>query len=153
VLLVTVTRNGEPEVEAVKTARIGWHQETATFSEDADLECFERRIETLLGARAQQDLLRLELQGALGLAATTRLEQMIESWRARLLRLKLEREVSVIPTPDEIASLTRRPADPLISRVAAKLVTLSTGGDEAASARQALRELHAACHPSNPRDA
>ncbi len=152
VVIVSVTRGGAPKVEAVRTARIGWHQETATFSENADLDVLEERIETLLGSRAQQDLLRLELHGALGLEATTRLEQAIEVWRARLLRLKLERDVSVVPTSEEIAALTHRATDPLISRVAGKLLGLSAGGEEGASARLALRELHAACHSASPTD-
>jgi hypothetical protein len=40
----------------------------------------------------------------------------------------------------------RRATDPLIARVAAKLVALSEGdGEQTEVARIALRELHAAC--------
>jgi len=52
----------------------------------------------------------------------------------------------VAPSAEEVDALTRRVADPLISRVAAALVTQAEGTDENASiARIALRELHAAC--------
>ena len=50
-------------------------------------------------------------------------------------------------TAAETEELTRRAGDPLISRVAAKLVAQAAGaGPEAGIARVALRELYAACH-------
>lgn len=148
VLLVTATRGGAvPVVRAVRTARFGWHREAAVFAGDADLAGLEQKVEVLLGSRAQQDLLLLELRGQLGIEATTRLEQAIEAWRARLLRLKLDHAVAVAPTPGEIEGLTQRAADPLISRVAAGLIARAGSEDEEGeAARLALRELHAACH-------
>ena len=46
----------------------------------------------------------------------------------------------------DVYDVTRRAGDPLISRVAARLTAMAAGDDEAAAtARVALRELHAAC--------
>ena len=96
---------------------------------------------------ASKDLLRLELTGSLGVQVASRLEQLIESLQARLLRLKLTNKVVVAPNAEEIQALTQRPSDPLIARVASQLVARAGGSDEtAASARIALRELYAACN-------
>jgi DNA repair exonuclease SbcCD nuclease subunit len=141
VLLVTAARGALPVVEPVRTARLGWHRLACDFAEDADLVRLESEVEALLGQRAQSDLLELALTGALGIEATTRLAQKLEAWEARLLRLTLAQEVRVAPTPDEIAALTQRASDPLIARVAARL--LEREGD--AAAEIALRELHAMC--------
>ena len=100
----------------------------------------------MLGTRANQDLLRLHLGGALGIEAATRLEQMFEGWNARLLRVKLNQQIVIVPSASELEGLTRRTADPLICQVAAQLAAMAGGDDDqAAVARIALRELHAAC--------
>jgi hypothetical protein len=53
--------------------------------------------------------------------------------------------VSVAPTEEEAAAMTRRAEDPLIAAVASQLGMQGMGDDEeAAVARLALRELHAA---------
>ncbi|MEO8351188.1 MAG: DNA repair exonuclease [Chthoniobacteraceae bacterium] len=154
VLVVTVDRGSVPKVEPVRTARIGWYQHSENLLDDSDLSGLEEKVAALLGSRAQQDLLRLELRGQLGIEATTQLEQNLEAWRARLLRLKLDRQIAVAPSPAEIESLTRRANDPLISRVSEKLLALTStdNGDATAHARLALRELHAACHQPELRD-
>lgn len=139
ILLVAASRGGLPEVTRVRTARLGWHEVVFDFAGDAGLDGLEAEI----GTRTTQDLLRLELSGTLGIAAAARLEQMIESWQARLLRLKLSNHTRLAPSPDEIAAMTQR-ADPLISRVAARLVTQQAGENEdGIIARIALQELHA----------
>jgi len=75
------------------------------------------------------------------------LDGLIEAWEARLLRVKLSNLTAMAPTDDEIRMLTARAGDPLVSRVASRLVTVTSGDDreESAAARIALRELHAAC--------
>jgi len=146
VLIVAATRGQVPAVHPVATARFKWHRHAFVFTDDASLANLERQVDELIGNRANEDLLRLELAGSLGIEATTRLEQRIESWRARLLRLKLANRAVVAPSPEEMEALVRRPADPLIARVASALVArATTGGDDAAVASLALRELHAAC--------
>ena len=144
VLAVTAGRGSAPEVHAVPTARFGWHQVVFEFADDAGLTRLEEKLDGLIGNRVQQDLLRLELRGPLGIEASTRLDERIEAWRARLLRLKLTGDVFVAPSQGEIESLTQRTFDPLIARVATRLVEVCrAGGADAACARSALRELHA----------
>lgn len=147
VLLVTAARGALPQVEPVGTARLGWLRFAFEFAEDADLARLEGEIEARIGQRAQEDLLELTLGGALGMEAAGRLARKLEAWEARLLRLTLVNEVRVAPTPEEIAALTQRAGDPLISRVAARLIERARGGSDAGGvgALSALRELHAVC--------
>ena len=144
---VVAERGQPPTVTPFRTCRLGWHQLAFDFAEDSSLLICQERLENLLGQRANEDLLRLELTGSLGVQVASRLEQLIESLQARLLRLKLTNKVVVAPNAEEIQALTQRPSDPLIARVASQLVARAGGSDEtAASARIALRELYAACN-------
>jgi hypothetical protein len=60
--------------------------------------------------------------------------------------LKLVSQTVVAPSPEEIEALTLRSSDPLIARVAAKLLaSASRESEDPICARIALRELHAAC--------
>ena len=146
VLIVSAQRGQAPAVTPVRTGCLGWHQVAFDFAEDVSLFILQERLNALIGQRANEDLLRLELSGSLGVQAADSLEDVIELLQARLLRLKLYSQVVVAPTPEEVQALTQRPFDPLISRVASQLVARAAGTDEtAASARVALRELYAAC--------
>jgi DNA repair exonuclease SbcCD nuclease subunit len=146
VLVVEATRGGLPHVTAHRTAALTWSELRFDCADDRALDEFEHRLAALLGQRAHSDLLRLHLTGSVGIEAATRLDQILESLEARLLRLKLVNETRVAPTVAEIEALTQRSADPLIASVAGALVRQSAGDDEAAeTARVALRELHAAC--------
>lgn len=146
VLVVKARRGGTAEVMRVRTARLAWHELAFRFSDDAGVAQLEERVATLIGNRAGQDLVRLDLTGSLGLEASTQLERKLVSWEARLLRLVSFNQSVVAPSQVEIEMLTRRAADPLLARVAAKLVAATAGeGEEAVTARIALRELHAAC--------
>jgi hypothetical protein len=137
-----------PEVKSVRTSRISWQAWSHVFASDADLTQLEAEVNALIGSRTGQDLLRLELSGSLGIEATIRLETMLETWRARLLRLKLSNATVIAPSEAEIQALTQRAADPLVSQVAAKLVHLASANtEEAVAAQIALRELHAATLP------
>jgi len=147
VLLVTTERGQVPDVSIIHTARLGWHEISLDIADDSSLSVFHERMDQLIGQRANEDLLRLELTGSLGVQASNQLEQTLEALQARLLRLKLDNRAVVAPTADEIVALTQRPGDPLIARVATQLVSRAAGSDEAASsARIALRELYAACN-------
>lgn len=147
ILVVEAARGQVPRVEAVPTGGIRWHDHAFNFVDDHSLERLKEEVEGLIGNRANQDLLFLHLAGSLGIAALTRLEQSLESWSARLIRLKLEQGTTIAPTPAEVDELTRRAGDPLVCRVANRLVEMAAGADEAAAiARIALRELHAACN-------
>lgn len=146
VLIVDVERAAPPHVTQVRTAQLAWHELSHVFVDDAGVDRLADRVHELLGGRTGLDLLRLELRGSLGMEATTRLEKMLESWQARLLRMKLSNQTIVAPTQEEMEALTRRAEDPLISRVALNLVKQAEGTSEkAVIARLALRQLHALC--------
>jgi DNA repair exonuclease SbcCD nuclease subunit len=146
ILKVTVSRGGEPAVTPIRTAHIQWQQKTFDFVDDASLTQLDEQVEALLSGRVSSDLLELELRGSLGIEATNRLGQMLDSWRARLLRLKLRDETVLAPSEDEIVQLSQQVHDPLIARVATKLIDrCRETGEQAAVARVALRELHAMC--------
>lgn len=146
ILVVEASRGQTPQVQCIRTGAIGWHELVFRFADDAGLGRLKDLVDETIGNRANQDLLRLELSGSLGIEASTQLEEMLDTWNARLLRVKLANQATIAPSAEELAGLTQRPSDPLVSRVAANLVALAAGNDEkAAVARVALRELHAAC--------
>lgn len=147
ILKVTTSRGQTPVVEKLPTTGFAWKEMAFRFTDDASLDLFSAQLDGLIGQRGDGHLLLLELEGTLGIAAAGRLEKLLESWESRLIRLKLDDRVIIAPSDEEIASLTQRAEDPLIADVAKELVRLSgVGGEteEAAIARLALRELHAA---------
>lgn len=146
-LKVTAARAAAPQVEILPTGRFAWKELTFRFSDDASLDLFAAKLDELIGPRGDEHLLLLTLEGALGFEASTRLEQILESWEARLLRLKLDHRVTIAPSDPEITALTQRAGDPLIASVAAQLLADLENPAEAETARLALRELHAACAP------
>lgn len=144
VLLVEAQRGGLPQVRVEATGGLGWNSLSFDFTDDASIAGFRDRLNTILGPRTNRDLIQLRLSGSLGIEASTELEEILESLEARVLRAKVVNETTVAPTEAEIQSLTERGSDPLISQVARKLLEKShADGDEAATARLALRELHA----------
>jgi DNA repair exonuclease SbcCD nuclease subunit len=146
VLVVTAARAEPPRVERVATAGFRWHELALTLTDDASLAELERRFDALVENRAGEDLVRLELDGMLGMEAMSRLEDRLEAWRARLLRVRLSNRIVLAPSADELQALVARANDPLIARVASALVARAQlNGEEAEIATLALRELHAAC--------
>jgi DNA repair exonuclease SbcCD nuclease subunit len=146
ILAVEADRGREPVVRCLATAAIGWHELDFSFAEDSSLRLLEKKLEEMMGNRANRDLLLLHLSGSLGIDAANRLEQILESWEARLLRLKLDNRTILAPSLAETESLARRVGDPLISRVATKLMAdMAEPGETGAIVRAALRELHAVC--------
>jgi DNA repair exonuclease SbcCD nuclease subunit len=143
VLTVTVVRGGSPVVEKIPTTRLHWQEIGFRFSDDSGLETFAKLLDERI-PQPGDHLLLLTLDGSLGIAASARLDPILESWDARLLRLKLANHVNIAPTGEEITALTRRADDPLIATVASRLVaTMAGDSEDAAVARLALRELHA----------
>jgi len=145
-LLVTVERGAPPAVETLSTGRIRWERLGHAFDELATLDKLEERFAETVGSGAAGALLELELQGHLNLAQALELQQKIESWEARLIRLKLRDHVRETPSEDEVQQLTERAGDPLIARVARRLLDDSGGDDDeaAATACLALRALYQA---------
>ena len=146
VLVVDVNRGAAPEVLPVDTGAIRWHQVAHRFNSDSDLERLEQILRDAIGPRSNEDLLLLELDGSLSLAAAARLQDLLQRLDARLLRLKLRDRTSVAPDAAELRQLTERAGDPLVARLAARLQQLAeTGEAEGELARMALRELHRTC--------
>jgi DNA repair exonuclease SbcCD nuclease subunit len=145
VLLVEANRGSLPSVNKIPTARLGWHQTEFTLAGDESVDRLVAHLDRLIGTRTGSDLLELDLAGTLSLETTARVQALLESYQARLLRFKLRDRTVTAPSDAEIQALSQRAGDPLLSRVAAKLVAraASTNPDEAAVARLALRELHA----------
>jgi DNA repair exonuclease SbcCD nuclease subunit len=146
VLVVEAARAALPEVMAVATGGIQWHQLQHRFNSDDDLERLEQLLRDLIGPRSNQDLLLLELDGSLSLAAAARLQELLQRLEARLLRVKRRDRTTVAPDAGELRQLTERAGDPLVARVAARLQELAAQGEEQGElARMGLRELHRAC--------
>ncbi len=146
-ILVVEPRRGElPHFEMVPTGRVRWSEISFDFADDTGLDRFESQLAEELGQRANEDLLRLSLSGSLGIEASNRLEGLLDSLKARLLRLKVDDRTTIAPTDEEVEALTRQTSDPLIATVAQQLAHManSTGDNESETAAIALRELHAA---------
>ncbi len=145
VLIVEARREGEPVVEQAATGGLRWSTLSHDFSGDDDLAYFQDQVHQIVESRTNQDLLRLSLSGSLGIEACSRLEEILETLEARLLRLKLDNQTMIAPTEEEIDRLTQRAEDPVLSMVARKLVNMLHSEEESASiAAAALRELHGA---------
>jgi len=142
ILLVQVSRGGMPLVEKKRTGHFRWNDFPYRFSEDEAYPAFETALEQRIGEWGQDSLLKLSLEGTLGIETSQRLTQLIESLQARLLRMKIDDRVTIAPTEEEMQALARRPGDPLIESVAGKLIAL-TAGEKSDIARLALRELYA----------
>lgn len=146
-LLVEVKRGENPTVNELHTASLNWHEMNFEFTQDSDLELLQSKISELTQNRVDQDLLKLELHGSLGIEASASLEKYLESLRSRMIRLKLKSQTTIAPNEAELNELSQRASDPLISSVAAKLIQQSGSHDpqEATTASIALRELFSAC--------
>jgi DNA repair exonuclease SbcCD nuclease subunit len=142
-LVVSVRRGGLPAVSTVVTGAVSWHQLSHEFVGDNPVSAFEQTMQQLFAGRVDRDLLELQVSGALGFADRDRLDQLLELWSNRLIRLKLRDQTSYAPTSEEIDALAQRSEDPLTAQVATALLAESQGaGDPAAVARYALRELY-----------
>lgn len=145
ILKVIISRGQPPQVEKIPSGRFVWKEHFFRFTDDASLDALASQLEKLIGQRGDEHLIHLTLEGSLGIAASDHLEKIIESWDSRLIRLSLDNRVTIAPTEEEIIALTCRMDDPLIASVATELVDRSQADtEEAAIARIALRELHAA---------
>jgi len=142
-LVVSAARGEAPRVLQVSTGRYRWNEFTHRFADDDGFDAFQSALTAHIGEWGQDSLLKLSLDGILGIETSRRLAELIEGLHARLLRLKIDDRVAIAPTSEEIRALAERQADPLVSAVAAKLIALSKGPD-AETANLALRQLHTA---------
>ena len=139
ICIVKTGAHGQPvEVITHKTSSIGWHTlEDFQLTNDEDLDTLEAQLADLLAQRANRDLLKLSVHGTLSFSGFERFEQLVESLRARLIRLDIDQNLQVEPSEEELNALTER-QDPLIGQVAREL---RDSLDTDPRARHALREL------------
>jgi DNA repair exonuclease SbcCD nuclease subunit len=145
ILEVVAGRGLAPEVTKTRTSYLNWVSLEHRFTTDEQVSELESKLlkETL--AKADQTLIKLHLTGSLGIKASGDLQKLYAVIRARSIRLKLKDEVGIAPTDEEIGKLCQDSQNPLIARVAAKLVELAKGNStESAKAALALRELFSA---------
>lgn len=148
VLLVEVGNRGGPlQVTRLASGQLGWHSLEIAMIDDASVDGLKEQLDATLGDRVAADSLGITLGGTLGLEARGRLDALLQTFDARLLRLDCDDQIVVMPSEEELGQLVNRAEDPLLARVAARLKQdLDQGGDPAEVARLALRELYAAVH-------
>lgn len=138
VVVVTCEKhNGPLETHPVPTGKIGWHApDPLTLTGDAGIEGLNAQVEQLVGTRADEDLLKLTLNGTVSLDGEQRVNAILESLQSRLLQLRLENNLVIEPSVAELDALCQR-QDPLIAQVASELRENSSDP----LAPDALREL------------
>jgi hypothetical protein len=144
VLVVEAERGHPPAVTPVPTGGFGWHILSHTFNCPDDLQGLLESYTSIIGNRVQRDLLRLELDGALGVAALELLDNTVETWNSRLLRLDRHGDVALAATEADITSLIDRSSDPLTARIASLLRDQLSDPNRQRLAEACLRELHLA---------
>jgi len=141
-LSVEVGRGQPPSVKPVATTSLQWHVRDFPVNSDEDVQMIEAQLGALLGKRVNEDLLQLTLDGKLGIEASQRLEELIETIRGRIIRVKRYGEVQIVPSEAEMVRLTESTENPLTADVARILRTKTAlPGDEGRIAQLALREL------------
>ncbi len=138
VAAVTIARGSGPRIEQVATGRFRWLVHELALGDDGpgqlDTWLTEATRPTAAGEPGFESCLaRLTVRGSISLAERAAIDSLMESWTARLLRLDLDDQTLLAPSPAEIRELAERPGDPIISRVATELVAL-LDGPQAASA-------------------
>jgi hypothetical protein len=142
VLLVEVNRAQNSSVQMERTGKMNWHTLLFHFHCDDDINRLEEQLQELTGGRVNNDLMKLSLSGSLGLEAHRKLDRLLESQEARLIRLDVEREVRVSPTAAELQKLSENTSDPLVAAVAKTLLDQTNrDGEDGEIAREALKQL------------
>ena len=145
ILEVVAGRGLAPQVTKTRTSHLNWISMDYRFTDDRQVAELETKLLQEVLTKSDQTLLKLHFTGSLGIKASGELQKLYEIVRARSIRLKLKDEVGIAPTEEEINRLCNDPQNPLIARVATKLVELTrTNPAEAGKASLALRELFSA---------
>jgi DNA repair exonuclease SbcCD nuclease subunit len=150
VACVTVSRGASPRVEPVLTGGFRWIVHEITLGEDTSR--FDDELAAMAPVAAcDRVLVSLVLRGSVSLAARAEVDRMIETWTARLCRLKLDDQLTIAPTDAEIDMLAAQGDDPIIAGVAASLRDqLGNAGDDGTAA-EALRILYQLCQAEGAR--
>jgi len=145
ILEVVAGRGIAPQVTKVRTSHLGWVSYEHRFTDDAQVAELEKKLLEEVLTKADQTLIKLHFTGSLGIKASGELQKLYAVVRARSIRLKLKDEVGIAPTAEEVERLCNDAQNPLIARVATKLVELTkTNPAESGKASLALRELFSA---------
>lgn len=140
VLLVGIEGPGaEPVVEVVPVGHFIWRSaEFRAYGGDA-----AERLDAVLAAIGRPDrvLLQLHLEGSVDLGVRAGIEEVLDRHRERLRYLEVD-DRGLLALPAE-ADLQRFAADPVLHEVALALARAAAdGGEQAETARLALRLLH-----------
>lgn len=138
-LLVDIAGPGAaPQVQPVGVGHYVWRQFDAQLQVPSDLDALLDQLATVAG----QDVVDLQVRGALDLPAHERLAQAIAQAEARAAHLQAERAgLQLVPTDADIAGLQ---ADGYLGEVIDELRSESaTEGDDARTAQDALALLTA----------
>lgn len=141
-LSVDVGRGQAPSIRHIATTSLQWHVRDFSVNSDEDVQMIEAQLGALLEKRVNEDLLQLTVNGKLGIEANQRLEELIETIRGRIIRVKRYGEVQIVPSEAEMVRLTESAENPLTADVA-RILRAKTAlpGDEGRIAQLALREL------------
>lgn len=141
---VRVLRGRPPQVEPVATGAVQWFEHAETFAATTGPGPLDEALRRLTSeAGAGRAVARLQLSGQLGLEGQRHLESILDTWRARLVHLRVVNRVGLQPTADELDALCLRTDDPLIAGVAQSLAAeMTMEGADAEIAALALTLLH-----------
>src|SRR5690606_4390268 len=127
VLIVEIDRpGGAPRIEEIEVAQATWIERSMGLWSDDDVAALERELKGL--ERPLSTLLKLELEGSLGIAAHERLRAMLDLQSDLLLHCRVTGEVGVVPSESELAELC---SSGLTGAVARTLVALAERKNEA----------------------
>lgn len=148
VLVVRAGRGVQPGVTPVRTGHTSWLSYSMTFATNDGPAALRDALNQITGdVQRDQVLLKLSLSGNLGLEGHAELGRILDSWKAGLLDLRLDRNVAIAPSPAEIEALAEAAGDPLIKYVAGVLRDeMNRGGDDADRAGTAIALLHEFAH-------
>ncbi len=147
VLIADVERGQSPDVRPVYTAGMQWHSERISLRSGKDLERVKQRIRALTGSRVGRDLLRLELDGQLGLEDHHELQLWLDRLHTRLLHLRIRGHCHRRPEASELSELLDRSNAPLMRSIAHTLQTKleqtdPTDAEQISLLETSLCELH-----------
>lgn len=152
VIVVQAHRGTVPTARPERTGHTRWLLHSEAFATDAGPTALRDALNTLVGdAQRGLSLLKLSLAGSLGLAGHAELTAILKSWQAGLLDLRLDKNVAVAPSADEIDALKNTATNPLIAKVAEELKRQIDAGDDADIAGTAIALLHEFVHAGGPR--
>ena len=144
VACVQVSRGHDPQVEPAATGVICWFEHAETFvATDGPGRLDEALALLTTQTGSENTFLKLRLDGHLGLEGHEALETLLNTWRSRVAELRVENNVALQPTDEELNALTERADDPPIAGVARLLADeITHEGETGEVAAIALTLLH-----------